>query len=191
MFTGIITHKAEVKSVSKQYNQLVISNVLGILNKGTSISVDGACLSVKTINEDSISFDISQETFKRTIIKNYSKGDTVNLELPMSSESLFSGHLVLGHIDAVGIISKIERLKNDLWTYYFSLKEDTYIVDKGSIAINGISLTTNIDSNYTFHVSVIEETFNETNLSDQYVKENSEVNIEYDIIGKYVHKYTK
>ena len=191
MFTGIITNKARVESVSKQNNKLVISNVLGDLNTGTSISVDGACLSVKNINKDSLSFDISQETFKRTIINNYTKGDTVNIELPMSSESLFSGHLVLGHVDTVGIIAKIERIKNNLWNYYFSLKESTYIVDKGSIAINGISLTTNIDSNYTFYVSVIEETFNETNLSDPYIKENSEVNIEYDIIGKYVYKYTK
>ena len=191
MFTGIVTHKSKVKSVSQVNNHLIIENPLSDLIRGTSISVDGACLTVSAVDDSSISFDISEETFSRTIIKNYNHGDKVNLELPVKSDTLLSGHIVLGHVDTVGAISTVNQIKDDLWNYYITVPNDEYIVDKGSVSLNGISLTTNIDSNNSFYVSVIKETYNTTNISDFNIQKKSEVNIEYDIIGKYVNKFVK
>lgn len=191
MFTGIITHKSKVISISDQHSRISIENLLGNLEVGTSVSVDGACLTVSSIDESTISFDISAETIEKTIIKNYIINTEVNLELPVKNDTLLSGHIVLGHIDTVGTITKVEHIDINCWNYYFNVSDSTLIVDKGSIAINGISLTTNTSDDNSFYVSIIKETFDKTNLSKNNTTDNSLVNIEYDIIGKYVYKFAK
>ena len=187
MFTGIITHKSQVRSISIDNNLLIIGNELGLYDKGTSVSVDGACLTISGINNSDITFDVSNETINKTIIKNYTEDSVVNLELPIKNDSLFSGHLVLGHVDTIASVHKIQKLKNGVWEYFFSIEDDTLIVDKGSITVNGISLTSNYQSKNIFQVSIISETYARTNLSN--IDINSNVNIEYDIIGKYVHRF--
>ena len=189
MFTGIITHKSKVSSISIENNLLIIDNELGLFDRGTSISVDGTCLTISNINKNNITFDISVETINRTIIKNYTEDSIVNLELPVKYDSLFSGHLVLGHVDTIASVHNIKEIKNGVWEYSFSIEDDTLIVDKGSIAVNGISLTSNYHLKNIFQASVIQETYDRTNLSN--IDINSDVNIEYDIIGKYVHRFTK
>ena len=189
MFTGIITHKSTVSSLSIENNLLTIDNELGPFDKGTSVSVDGACLTISDISKSKITFDISNETINRTIIKNYTEDSIVNLELPVKYDSLFNGHLVLGHVDAIASVHNAEEIKNGVWEYTFTLEDDTFVVDKGSITVNGISLTTNYYSKNIFQVSIVPETYDRTNLSN--ITINSDVNIEFDIIGKYVHRFTK
>ena len=189
MFTGIITHTGNVTKIDLNNNKLYIENKFKNINIGTSVSVDGACLTVSDYDYRSITFALSEETLKSTIISNYNNETVVNLELPVTNETLFSGHIVLGHVDDIGKVNKIEIVKENTWDFYFTTPNETYIVNKGSISINGISLTTNLLSNNLFYVSVIAETFNNTNLNS--LNENAEVNIEYDIIGKYVHKLSK
>jgi len=189
MFTGIVTHTSKVIDIDLSQNKLIIVNEFHELAIGMSISVDGACLTVSKFDINSITFDLSEETISRTIISNYSKNTLVNLELPVKHNSLFSGHIVLGHVDDIGTINEIKVVKGKLNDFYFTTTDDTYIIDKGSISINGISLTTNIKSDKLFYVSIIPETFKNTNFLT--VNENEEVNIEYDIIGKYVYKFSK
>ncbi len=191
MFTGIISNTTNVTYFSESENTLSISNVLNNTPLGTSISVDGVCLTVSDINEDIISFDISEETIEKSIINSYTNDSVVNLELPTTPSSFLSGHIVLGHIDSIGELSDIENIKPGLWNYYFSINNNKFIVDKGSVAINGISLTTNVVDPDHFYVSIIKETYDKTNLSNLDTKKNIMVNIEYDIIGKYVYKFTK
>ena len=189
MFTGIITHTSKVIEIDLSQNKLIIVNKFNDLSTGMSICVDGACMTVSNYDKRSITFVLSEETISRTIIKNYKKNALVNLELPVKNDSLFSGHIVLGHVDDTGTINEIKVVKNNLWDFYLSTVDETYIIDKGSITINGISLTTNLLSDKLFYVSIIPETFNNTNLMT--ANENDEVNIEYDIIGKYVYKFSK
>ena len=188
MFTGIITHTGKVTKFDFSNNKVYIENKFNDLNVGTSVSVDGVCLTVSDYDVQSMIFEVSEETLKSSIIKNYKKNTLVNLELPVTTEALLSGHIVLGHVDNIGTVKKIEIVKKNLWNFYFSVSDSTYLINKGSVAINGISLTTNLVSTNVFYVSIIAETFYNTNLCKKI--EHSDVNIEYDIIGKYVHKFS-
>ena len=191
MFTGIISNTTNVTYFTEAENTLSISNVLNNITLGTSISVDGVCLTVSDIDNEIISFDISEETIEKTIMSSYSNESVINLELPTTPTSLLSGHIVLWHIDAIGELSDIDNIKPGLWNYYFTVNDHKFIVNKGSIAINGISLTSNVVESNHFYVSIIKETYDRTNLSNLETKNNIMVNIEYDIIGKYVYKFTK
>jgi len=111
---------------------------------------------------------------------------SVNLELPTTVNDFLSGHIVQGHVDTTSEVINIEENENNLWTYYFKITDSKYIVDKGSITINGISLTVVDPNEESFSVAVISETYQRTNL--QYLKNGSLVNIEYDILAKYMEK---
>ena len=185
MFTGIIQNTGIVKEISKDDNLLTLE-IDGLNSKiGDSISIDGVCLTLSGINKNEYSFQLSEETLVKTIISNYHLDNIVNVEISSTIETLFGGHIVLGHVDDIAKCNSIENVKDDLWNYYFIIDKGHLVVDKGSISINGISLTTNKMSDSEIYISVINHTYQETNL--QHMKINDEVNIEYDIIGKYIY----
>ena len=186
MFTGIISSIGKINRLDENELSIETSNTnFKNLNIGTSIAVDGCCLTLISENENIISFQISEETFYRTSINKNHCG-YVNLELPLTPNSLMSGHIVQGHIDSTTKILDIVEHSNETWTFKFENTNSNYIVDKGSITLNGISLTVVNPSNNEFSVAVINETFKKTNL--QYLKIHDVVNVEYDIIIKYLEK---
>jgi len=186
MFTGIISSIGKINRLVENELSIETSNTnFKNLNIGTSIAVDGCCLTLISENENIISFQISEETFNRTSINKNHCG-YVNLELPLTPNSLMSGHIVQGHIDSTTKILDIVEHSNETWTFKFENTNSNYIVDKGSITLNGISLTIVNPSNNEFSVAVINETFKKTNL--QYLKIHDVVNVEYDIIIKYLEK---
>lgn len=190
MFTGIITHIGELKNIYDTTFTFTAPRSLCIkLTKGTSISVNGACLTV--VNKPtttSFVINIMPETRKKTMFPILAVGDFVNLELPASPKSLLSGHIVQGHVDGVGKIKKIEKDGNSrLATIQVDPYLSRYIVTKGSIAVNGISLTVIDTSNASFTVGIIPYTWRHTMFRNARV--GDKVNIETDIIGKYVYKY--
>ena len=187
MFTGIIKNLGVVKDISD--NSLVIKtndeNITKI-DLGTSVSVDGVCLTVRYITQDNLEFQISNESKNRSIINGYKTNDIVNLELPTTANDFLSGHIVQGHVDEISEVINIKEDKKGLWTFEFNSNNSKYLVDKGSVSINGVSLTVVIPNKNTFKVAVIEETYKRTNF--QYLQHNSQVNIEYDILSKYVER---
>ena len=187
MFTGIIKNLGVVKDISD--NSLVINtndeNITKI-DLGTSVSVDGVCLTVRYITQDNLEFQISNESKNRSIINGYKANDIVNLELPTTANDFLSGHIVQGHVDEISEVINITEDKKGLWTFKFNSNNSKYLVDKGSVSINGVSLTVVIPNKNTFKVAVIEETYKRTNF--QYLQHNSQVNIEYDILSKYVER---
>ncbi len=187
MFTGIIKNLGVVKDISD--NSLVIKtndkNITKI-DLGTSVSVDGVCLTVRYITQDNLEFQISNESKNRSIINAYKTNDIVNLELPTTANDFLSGHIVQGHVDEISEVINIVEDKKGLWTFEFNSNNSKYLVDKGSVSINGVSLTVVIPNKNTFKVAVIEETYKRTNF--QYLQHNSQVNIEYDILSKYVER---
>ena len=186
MFTGIISSIGKIKKISENVLTIETNNTnFRNLEIGTSIAVDGCCLTLIGDDEASISFQISEETFNRTSLNKNHCG-YVNLELPLTPNSLMSGHIVQGHIDSTTKILDILEHGNETWTFKFENNNIKYIVDKGSITLNGISLTVVNPSNNEFSVAVIYETYKKTNL--QYLKVNDVVNVEYDIIIKYLEK---
>ena len=186
MFTGIITDVGTVVNLHEDiltvnYNNEIYSN----LDLGTSIAIDGCCLTLKEYKDESLIFQVSSETLTRTALNNDHCG-YVNLELPATLNSFLSGHIVQGHVDSTINIHEISELKNNMWNFKFKNANSKYIVDKGSITINGISLTIVNPVKDMFEVAVIDETYNRTNL--KHLNIGSAVNVEYDMIIKYLEK---
>lgn len=191
MFTGIITHTGKLeKKESSVFTFLVSSHVVKKLKKGESISVNGCCLTVTDMSVNTFSTDVMQETKKKTMIGLLKKGDVVNFELPATPTSFLSGHIVQGHIDGVGKIETIKEKGNSrLLTIFVPKDLRRYIVEKGSIAVNGISLTViNVEKDY-FTVGIIPHTWENTMLRN--IKVGDLVNIETDIMAKYIEKLWK
>ena len=193
MFTGIIQGQAIIENKFIDSNTFSIKTDLNLndCNIGSSISCDGICLTITKIkNENSYYFfnvNISEETIKRTAAQYWDKNSKINLEKSLRVGEEISGHFVYGHVDTVLNISKIEKLSSS-WDFYFSSyslsKYKKFIVEKGSIAINGISLTiANVDKD-SFVISIIPHTFNNTNL--QFSKESDFVNIEFDYLARFI-----
>ena len=187
MFTGIIKNIGDITESTNSHIKIATkdSEILKV-GDGTSVSVDGACLTVKSIVNNEITFQISRETIERTIISNYSLGSFVNLELPVKAKDYLSGHIVQGHIDDICNLINVEEVGNKQWIYEFDMKNKKYLVDKGSITINGISLTVVKPSKNSFKTYIIDETYKRTNF--QYLEIGSQVNIEYDILSKYLER---
>mgnify|MGYP006051701077 CR=1 FL=1 len=187
MFTGIIKNLGVVKDISE--NSLTINTedkeFLNI-DLGTSVAVDGVCLTVRDIQENKLKFQISNESRNRSIIKGYKDNVSVNLELPTTVKDFLSGHIVQGHVDEISEVLDITEDKKDLWTFEFNSNNSKYLVDKGSVTINGVSLTVVNPNKNSFKVAVIDETYKRTNF--QFLEADSQVNIEYDIISKYVER---
>lgn len=189
MFTGLIEEIGKVKQIKKSsagWKLLVsASKILSDLKEGDSVAVDGACLTVTEVGKDSFQVDLSLETLESTYFKELKLGKMVNLERALKLGERLGGHLLLGHIDALGKVRKLQ-FKNDFaWlTVEFPPPIRKYIVPKGSIGVNGVSLTVaKIDSS-CFEVALIPLTLNRTNLS--FLKIGDLVNLETDVLGKYV-----
>jgi len=186
MFTGIIIDVGTIVDLSEDkliidFNNQAFSN----LELGTSVAIDGCCLTLSNYENNNMIFQVSKETFSRTGL-NESHCGFVNLELPSTLDTFLSGHIVQGHVDSTINVSNITELENDMWTFQFENANVKYIVDKGSIAINGVSLTVVSPSSDKFEVAVINETYNRTNF--KHLINGSTVNVEYDIIIKYLEK---
>lgn len=189
MFTGIIEETGKVDKVNLGMGEIVIhaKKVLEGTKIGDSIAVNGVCLTVTKTGSESFHADVMMETIRRTSLKNLKRGDKVNLERAMAADGRFGGHIVSGHIDGTGIIEKMEREGNAiLITIKASSEILNLIVEKGSICIDGISLTVAAVTDYNFLVSIIPHTAKETTLQEK--QPGDEVNLENDIIGKYVEK---
>ena len=187
MFTGIIQSIGTIESLNGE-NLVISPDSDKFLNheSGTSIAVDGVCLTLRSYEEGYLNFQVSTESKERSIIKEYVNGVNVNLELPLTMETFMSGHMVQGHVDTLTTVTDIEKVSDDLWNFYFQNNNFKYIVDKGSITINGVSLTLVNPSDDNFSVSIIRETFDRTNFNNLNV--GSSVNIEFDIMAKYVER---
>ena len=186
MFTGIVKSVGSVKTLEEDH--LLIStddDNFYNLETGTSISIDGCCLTLREYINKDLLFQISDETISRTSLNKDHCG-FVNMELPLTVNSLLSGHIVQGHVDGVIELDEVTKLDNELWNFHFKYADEKYIVDKGSITINGISLTVVEPDKDKFSVAVIEETYKRTNL--KHLKINSSVNVEYDSVIKYLEK---
>jgi len=187
MFTGIINNIGVVTSVSNNLLSISTENKLfKNIDTGTSVAVDGVCLTLTSLEGNNINFQISNESINRSIIKNYKINSYVNLETPVTANDFLSGHIVQGHVDEVAKVIDIIEQNNNLWEYIFSSNNSKYLVDKGSVAINGVSLTTNRPNESEFTIAIIQETYKRTNF--QYLEPGTQVNIEYDILSKYVER---
>ncbi len=194
MFTGLIEEKGSIAAVKKQNNGAVIAiNCAGILDElkpGDSVSIDGVCQTVtKTLNSG-FEVETSAETLRLTTLNDYKQGQIVNLERAMLASSRFHGHIVTGHVEATGIFLKKEN-RYPACNFYFSAPENImkYLVYKGSIALNGVSLTIASLERGLFSVAIIPTTLGETNLNR--LHPGDKVNLEPDILGKYVEKFTQ
>ncbi len=158
-------------------------------NIGESIAIDGVCLTVTKIGNTTVSMDVSSETLKRSTLGMLNVGDYVNVERALRISDRLGGHLVLGHVDGVGRIISKEK-KRGSWLVRIELNKDLckYIVEKGSITVDGISLTVNRVGDTFFEVNIIPETFRQTTLLNKRIEF---VNIETDIIGKYVERFLR
>ena len=190
-FTGIIEELGVVKSIAIYGASGCITikakKVLEGTQLGDSIAVNGTCLTVTSINSDGFSADVMAETVKRTSLSQVGKGDLVNLERAMILNGRFGGHIVSGHIDGTGTITKYTKEENAIWVTIKAPDEILdLIVEKGSICIDGISLTVATVSDQDFQVSIIPHTAKETTLIHK--KVGSLVNLENDIVGKYIKK---
>lgn len=191
MFTGIIEEIGKVEAVAKGSNSAVITiaavKVLEDTKIGDSIAVNGVCLTVTSISGRKFSADVMAETLRRSSLGSLKHGSMVNLERAMAANGRFGGHIVSGHIDGVGVISSFEKEDNAVWVEIETpAKILRYIVEKGSITIDGISLTVAKLTDSSFAVSVIPHTGEETTLLNR--NPGDIVNLENDIVGKYVER---
>lgn len=188
MFTGIINHLGKVKNKLEKKLVIECSNDLFTkLSEGASITVDGICLTVVKTDKNSFEIDFMPETASRTNIKYLEASDLVNLELPATPTTLLSGHVVQGHIDGVAKLESITQEGNSYVLKFLIPKSlSKYIVEKGSIAVNGISLTVIEVVKNHFTVGIIPHTWEKTMLHK--LKIGNFVNIEVDILAKYLEK---
>ena len=192
MFNGIIFNKGIIKKVIKRKEGInfFLKTNLKFTNKdiGISVSCDGVCLTLISIERKLYEFYLSKETINRSNFKYIKKGNIVNLELPLKYGHKISGHICQGHVDTLGKIIKINKIdKSYLFDFEITKKERKYLIEKASICINGISLTISKVTKKGFQIWIIPHTYKNTNLST--LKKSSLVNIEIDILSKYVRNY--
>jgi len=192
MFTGLIEGIGKVTGITRTRGDMKLTIMplfdMSDCGIGDSISVNGVCLTITGIKDRSISMDVSQETISRSILDQFKQGDEVNLERAMRLTDRLGGHLVSGHVDGVGRILKTEQNQRS-WLIRIGVDEDLarYTIEKGSIAVDGISLTINSCQNRYFEVNIIPETAKQTTILRK--KAGDLVNIETDLIAKYVEKF--
>ena len=190
MFTGIIEEVGKITQINKQGEFAVVtiqaSKVLQDAHLGDSIAVNGVCLTVTSFSESQFTADVMSETLKRTSLGELKPSSPVNLERAMAANGRFGGHIVSGHIDGTGEVVGIKPAHNSIWyRIQTTPKLMRYIIEKGSITIDGISLTV-VDTDET-SLSIIPHTIKETNLGSK--KIGSLVNLENDIVGKYIEQF--
>ena len=190
MFTGLIEsvgEVAEVKAIDAGYRLRIASGIAGDLRLGESVAVNGVCLTVVEQTSGSFSAEIGPETAKVTSLGDLQSRALVNLERAMPANGRFGGHMVLGHVDGTGTIQSI-RPEADFWwvTVSYPAALAPYLIHRGSVAIDGISLTINDVTNHGFSIAIIPHTAKVTTLGLKQV--NDTVNLESDLIGKYVER---
>lgn len=192
MFTGLIEDVGKIKSL-RVHNRAAVLTVetklpLRTMPLGASIAVNGACLTVVRKSRGAFTVDVSPETLKRTSLEPLRAGSLINLERPMRMQDRLGGHLVTGHVDGIGAIASIEQ-KGEFTFFAFRVPErlGRLLVSKGSVAVDGISLTVNECSRRGFSVAIIPFTLQHTNLRARRV--GDKVNLETDLIGKYVQSF--
>lgn len=191
MFTGIVEEVGTIRSLQMRGNSGSISIVANKVLEGTkigdSIAVNGICLTVTSLLSDGFTADVMAETVRRSGLDQAKMGDYVNLERAMSADGRFGGHIVSGHIDGTGVIREYRREENAVWVTIATSPEIlALIVEKGSICIDGISLTVATVSDHSFQVSIIPHTAQETTLIRKHT--GDVVNLENDVVGKYVQR---
>tara|TARA_B100000886_G_scaffold165015_1_gene112567 strand:- start:1879 stop:2466 length:588 start_codon:yes stop_codon:yes gene_type:complete len=194
MFNGIIYNTGKVEIIEKNRNSIFlgIRSNLRLNNKdlGTSISCNGVCLTLTKIKKGLIFFYISKETIKRSNFKSIKVGQIINLEKSLIYGQKISGHFTQGHVDTTGKVKKINLIDKS-WDLILEVQNNSilkYLEEKASISVNGVSLTiSKVKKNY-FHLNIIPHTLKLTNLRK--LKVNDLVNLELDIFGKYIYKYT-
>ena len=192
MFNGIIFNHGVVNKIDKRAKgiNLFIKSIIPIKNKdlGISISCDGVCLTLISYKNKTLEFYLSKETLSRSKFKNINIGDFINLELPLKKGQNISGHICQGHVDYVAKVKKIMLVdKSYLLEFSSTNIHKKNLIEKASILVNGVSLTISKVTKNGFEVWIIPHTYKLTNLSK--LKKNSLVNIEIDILSKYVKKY--
>jgi riboflavin synthase len=190
MFTGIIKNQGIFKGYRSGKQEMAVEepSVASRLDLGESLAINGVCLSLIKKEGNTLIFNLSEETLKRTTLGHLRPPEQLNLELPLSLSTLLSGHLVTGHIDGVGKVLRIKAMsKGKRFTISFPSELRIYFVPKGSVAIDGVSLTIADLSSSTFDVQVIPITLEESNLDA--LRQGDSVNIECDILGKYVYNW--
>lgn len=192
MFTGIIEHLGSVDSLElhPEGGRLTIHapTVAARLAVANSIAVDGCCLTVVALNGERFSADLSMETIRKTSVGGWKPGTRVNLEQPMTAGKEFGGHFVLGHVDAAGRVTRLDP-EGQNWWYGVEVPESfaKYIVPQGSIAIDGVSLTVARWNGRVAEIAIIPFTYEHTNIQGK--KLGDAVNLEGDVLGKYVERY--
>ena len=194
MFNGIIKNTGKISKIYKKNDNcyIEISTKMKFTKSeiGSSISCSGACLTIENYNRNLVKFYVSKETLNKTIFKTSKSGDIINLEKSLKYGNRISGHFVQGHVDTACSVKKI-LLIGKSWLINFKLlkRYKKYLVPKGSITINGVSLTITKILRFGFQISIIPQTLKLTNLI--YLKERDLVNVEFDILGKYIKSITK
>ena len=192
MFTGIIEHLGTIESLStgKEGGRVAIHapSLAASLAVSGSVAVNGCCLTIVACDTKTFSADLSVETLAKTSFAQLKKGARVNLEQPLTAGKEFGGHFVLGHVDGIGTVAALEP-EGDGWRYSVRVPRDLarYVVSKGSITIDGVSLTVAGWENHVAEVAVIPFTYEHTNIRDR--KPGDAVNLEGDVLGKYVERY--
>ena len=193
MFTGIIETIGEIRSLKKEGDNLhieIISSLTPELKVDQSIALNGVCLTVVKIKEESYVVTAIKETIDKTNIRDLVNGNLVNLERAMKLGDYLDGHLVQGHIDQTGVCKEIVYVDGShYFTFQYNDEYGNITIEKGSITINGVSLTVVNSKENEFSVAIIPYTFNNTNFKE--LKINIKVNLEFDIVGKYLKKLTK
>ena len=188
MFTGIIEEVGAVSRRSGHDVTILAKRVLDGLKEGDSVAVDGACLTAVAIHDDRFVVQTSPETLERTTLGQLRPGAAVNLERAMSAAGRFDGHFVLGHVDGIGRIESVRQQGEfSFWTFQAPSDVARYLVPKGSIAIDGISLTVVEPSGDSFGVAIIPATLQHTTLPSK--TSGDPVNMEADVIGKHIYHY--
>ena len=188
MFSGIIQSQGKITSISKfdKFQSIEIQSNLKKYNIGSSICCSGICLTVTTINKNKFTADVSLETLNKTNSKNWKKGTILNLEKSLSIGDEVSGHFVFGHVDSVGILKEL-KLEGKSWFMNIEFPKylKKYISPKGSISLNGISLTINEVSSKSFNCMIIPHTYKNTDIKTY--KINQILNLEVDMLARYAH----
>ena len=192
MFNGIIFNKGSISKILKRpkgINIFIKSDLkLSMRDIGVSVACDGVCLTLISIKNKIMEFYLSNETINRSKFNFIKLKDKINLELPLKYGQKISGHICQGHVDTIGKILSIKKIdKSYLFDFQISKKEKKNIIEKASISINGISLTISKLTSKGFQIWIIPHTYKLTNLST--LKKNSLVNVEIDILSKYVRNY--
>jgi len=194
MFSGIVEETAKVEKLEKDRDNLHISLSCSFVNElkiDQSVSHNGVCLTVVNMNENYYTVTAIKETLLKSNLGMLKEGDLVNLERSMMMNARIDGHFVQGHVDQTAVCTDVKE-ENGSWYFTFEYKplmEDYITVEKGSISVNGVSLTVVNSHDKSFQVAIIPYTYEVTNF--QQIKKGTTVNLEFDIIGKYIHKILK